>query len=706
MKTAILLVTGNSLSLAETLHQEMNDSEIFTLEHFPGCTYISSLSDFIEENFDEYDAFIFICAMGICVRTIAPHVKDKHTDPAVICVDSMGRNAISVLSGHIGQANKITQDVAHILGANPVISTLSDNSGLWALDTLGQEFGWEVLVGMSHAYYKNIELLDDEEEEESDEGEDYNEEEEYGEDEDEEYDEDEEEEYDEDEEEEYDEDEEEEYDEDEEEEYDEDEEEEYDEDEEEIEDDNSIILQMRDGTNYNERTKEFNVIINLFVNKYRTALLLEIRDEGTDYLERTRPQHVDVYYHRSDMDLSQYKLLIIVSPFMFFDPAIAHIQFIPKILHVGLGLALDPPEFAELFVNLVVGAPGKNICGQAIKEVATIDVKRNVEVIKKLQKLVDVRFYTAEELSQVEVPNPSTTVQKYMGTPSVCEAAAILSSHHGVLYAEKFKGLSNKSTFAIAIENGYLRQGHIEIVGAGPGNPDLISVRGRQMLEKADLILYAGSLVPRELTFCAKPGATVRNSASMDLEEQFALMKKFYDEGKFIVRLHTGDPCIYGAIQEQMNYFDQHQMSYHITPGISSFQAAAAALKSQFTIPEKVQSIILTRGEGRTPMPEREQLHLLARSQSTMCIFLSASIAEQVQEELLQEYPETTPVAVCYHLTWKDERIYRGELKDLAKIVKENNLTLTTMIVVGEAIDNREGLSRLYAHEFKHLFRK
>ena len=665
MKTAILLVTGNSLSLAETLHQEMNDSEIFTLEHFPGCTYISSLSDFIEENFDEYDAFIFICAMGICVRTIAPHVKDKHTDPAVICVDSMGRNAISVLSGHIGQANKITQDVAHILGANPVISTLSDNSGLWALDTLGQEFGWEVLVGMSHAYYENIEILDDDEEE-SDEGEDYNEEEEYGED----------------------------------------EEEEYDEDEEEIEDDNSIILQMRDGTNYNERTKEFNVIINLFVNKYRTALLLEIRDEGTDYLERTRPQHVDVYYHRSDMDLSQYKLLIIVSPFMFFDPAIANIQYVPRILHVGLGLALDPPEFEELFVNLVVGAPGKNICGQAIKEVATIDVKRNVEVIKILQKLVDVRFYTAEELSQVEVPNPSATVQKHMGTPSVCEAAAILSSHHGVLYAEKFKGLSKKSTFAIAIENGYLRQGHIEIVGAGPGNPDLISVRGRQMLEKADLILYAGSLVPRELTFCAKPGAIVRNSASMDLEEQFALMKKFYDEGKFIVRLHTGDPCIYGAIQEQMNYFDQHHMSYHITPGISSFQAAAAALKSQFTIPEKVQSIILTRGEGRTPMPEREQLHLLARSQSTMCIFLSAGIAEQVQEELLQEYPKTTPVAVCYHLTWKDERIYRGELKDLAKIVKENNLTLTTMIVVGEAIDNREGLSRLYAHEFKHLFRK
>lgn len=169
--------------------------------------------------------------------------------------------------------------------------------------------------------------------------------------------------------------------------------------------------------------------------------------------------------------------------------------------------------------------------------------------------------------------------------------------------------------------------------------------------------------------------------------------------------MHTGDPCIYGAIQEQMALFDAHGMSYHITPGISSFQAAAAALQSQFTIPEKVQTIILTRGEGRTPMPEKEKLHLLARSQSTMCIFLSAAIAKDVQRELLEHYPPTTPVAACYKLTWKDERIYRGELKDLAKIIRDNDLTLTTMIVVGEAIDNRHGLSRLYADEFKHLFR-
>ena len=146
-------------------------------------------------------------------------------------------------------------------------------------------------------------------------------------------------------------------------------------------------------------------------------------------------------------------------------------------------------------------------------------------------------------------------------------------------------------------------------------------------------------------------------------------------------------------------------MSYHITPGISSFLAAAAELQSQFTIPERVQTIILTRGEGRTPMPEKEQLHLLAQSQSTMCIFLSAAIVDEVQHELLQEYPEDTPVAACYHLTWPDQRIYRGQLRDLARIVRQNNLTLTTMIVVGEAIGLREGFSRLYADEFHHLFR-
>ena len=198
----------------------------------------------------------------------------------------------------------------------------------------------------------------------------------------------------------------------------------------------------------------------------------------------------------------------------------------------------------------------------------------------------------------------------------------------------------------------------------------------------------------------------MRSSADMNLDEQCQLMKEWYDRGALIVRLHTGDPCIFGAIQEQMAYFDRHHMHYHITPGISSFLAAAAELRSQFTIPGRTQTIILTRGEGRTPMPEREQLHLLARSQSTMCIFLSAAIVDEVQRQLLTAYPEDTPVAACYHLTWPDQRIYRGTLKDLARLVHDNHLTLTTMIVVGWAIDNRQGLSLLYDSHFTHLYRK
>ena len=342
----------------------------------------------------------------------------------------------------------------------------------------------------------------------------------------------------------------------------------------------------------------------------------------------------------------------------------------------------------------------------AVKVVTTIELKKDEPMVADLVRNLSAKMqiYRPEELKDIEVPNPSGKVFEVTGAYSVSEATALKSAGNTKLLLEKQKGQvtpGNDFTFAVALDREAERSGFIEIVGAGPGD----SVRGKRLLEKADLILYAGSLVPIELTYYAKPGATVRSSASMTLEEQFALMKEFYDRGLFIVRLHTGDPCIYGAIQEQMAFFDRYGMRYRITPGISSFLAAAAALRSQFTIPEKVQSIILTRGEGRTPMPEKEKLHLLARSQSTMCIFLSASIAEEVQRELLECYPPETPVAACYHLTWKDEKIFRGELRNLAAIMKENNLTLTTMIVVGEAIGNREGLSKLYSNHFTHLFR-
>ena len=556
----------------------------------------------VGRQWNKFDAFIFIGAMGICVRTIAPYIKDKHEDPAVVCVDSLGLNAVSVLSGHIGGANDLTHEVAALIGARKVITTQSDNAGLWALDTLSDRFDWPVA---------------------------------------------------------------------------------------------SDIDDMQD-------------CVYAFVNREPTALLLEARDEGTDYLEATKPEHVTIINDISEANPNKYKLLIIVSPFNRSAPdGMLELHFVPMVGTVGFGLAHEPDDYEyiydqidEAFANRGVLPCAHNYC--------TIDVKSEEPFVDMLvlDYQEEVKFFSAEELAAVEVPNPSDTVAKHVGTPSVCEAAAILGSNHGKLIVPKVKG--KNWTAALAIDYKHLRskQGHIEIVGAGPGDPDLVSVRGRKMLERADLILYAGSLVPKALTECHKPGAVVRSSADMNLEEQCALMKEHYDKGHFIVRLHTGDPCIFGAIQEQMAFFDQNGMSYHITPGISSFLAAAAELQSQFTIPERCQTIILTRGEGRTPMPEKEQLHLLAKSQSTMCIFLSAAIVDDVQRELLQEYPEDTPVAACYHLTWPDQKIYRGKLKDLAKIVHDNKLTLTTMLVVGEAIDNRQGLSALYDKRFTHLFRQ
>ena len=586
-KIAVIRISETDKGIALLLQREL------------GATIISR--QLVGQQWKDYDAFVFIGAMGICVRTIAPYIEDKHTDPAVVCVDSMGMNAISVLSGHIGGANNLTRDIAAMIGAREVITTQSDNAGLWALDTFAERFNWAI-------------ASDD----------------------------------------------------------------------------------------------DMNKCIFAFVNREPTALLMEICDEGTDYLEKTLPEHVTIVKSLEEVDPKKYKLVILVTPYNLCVPnGMLELHFVPMIAALGFGLAHHPDDYEDIYdeIDEAMSQIGVLPC---YKRYCTIDVKQDEEFCAMLVDDLgeDLVFYTAEELAKVEVPNPSKTVQKHVGTPSVCEAAAILGSNNGKLIVPKMKG--KNWTAALAIDYKYLREkhGHIEIVGAGPGDPDLVSVRGRKMLERADLILYAGSLVPKALTDCHKPSAVVRSSADMALEEQCALMKEHYNRGHFIVRLHTGDPCIFGAIQEQMAFFDANHMDYHITPGISSFLAAAAELQSQFTIPERCQTIILTRGEGRTPMPEKEQLHLLARSQSTMCIFLSASIVDDVQRQLLMEYPETTPVAACYHLTWPDQRIYRGQLKDLAKIVHDNHLTLTTMLVVGEAIDNRQGLSALYDKHFTHLFRK
>ena len=625
-KTVIIVVSESSLPIARSVAGDISSREHFSAserkdqsgterdipEQSTDIQIVTKketgpYSKFLKDNWQDLDAVIFIGALGICTRSIAPALKNKYDDPAVVCIDSTGRYVIPVVSGHIGGANDLARQIAGHIGAQAVVTTQSDNEGLWALDTLGRSYGWQT---------------------------------------------------------------------------------------------EATPAQM-------------NRAIFAFVEKKPTALLLEVRDAGTAFLERTKPGHVLLCYRREDLDPKDFDLLIAVTPRCLPEipgdkPVLA---FHPPVLHLGFGCRkLCVPAGIPAYIEAQLREAGWSPL--SVATVGTIELKKDEPLLQALLARwpqAHAAIYPSGILAAVDVPNPSEKALEATGSAGVAEAAALESAHGGPLLMEKQKGRlteGNDFTFALARDAASLRAGHIEIVGAGPGDPELVSVRGKRFLEQADLILYAGSLVPVELTHYAKPGCTVRSSASMDLEEQFALMKAFYDKGLLVVRLHTGDPCIYGAIQEQMAFFDRYGMHYHITPGISAFQAAAAALRSQFTIPEKVQTIILTRGEGRTPMPEREQLHKLAQSQSTMCIYLSAAIVEEVQAELLQAYPPETPVAACYKLTWKEERIYRGALKDLAKIVRDNNLTLTTLLVVGEAIGNREGLSRLYAHEFKHLFRK
>lgn len=605
MNIAVIAVSPQGITIAEQLKAEWQEQlTIFSTHQHSSVESIRNIKEHVDAHFGDYSAWVFIGAMGICIRTIAEHVQHKYHDPAVINIDSTGRFVVSVLSGHVGGANELTEHIASLLGAQAVVSTQTDNTGLWALDLFSRKYGWAQVNNMGG----------------------------------------------------------------------------------------------------------LNKPIALYTNGKPTALLLEVRDKFTLELERTHTEHVDIYYKREDLDESKYELILVVSPRVY-ETSKPCIQYIPKSLALGLGCRYQcaPKDIPEYICNEIRRL---GYYPEAIKRIGTIDLKKDEPLLKEMLQLLNIEeadIYTSEDLAPVEIKNPSDYVFKVTGVYGVAESASRLSARMGSIVIEKQKGMlhdGNDFTFAVSIDRAYERRGHIEIVGAGPGDPDLCSIRGRAFLEIADLILYAGSLVPRALTTCHKPGATVRSSADMNLEEQFALMKEFYDKGLLVVRLHTGDPCIYGAIQEQMAFFDEYDMSYHITPGISSFQAAAAALRSQFTIPEKTQTIILTRGEGRTPMPEKEKLHMLARSQSTMCIFLSAGIVDDVQAQLLEHYPEDTPVAACYHLTWPDERIYRGQLKDLAKLVHDNKLTLTTMLVIGEAIDNRKGLSRLYADEFKHLFRK
>jgi len=603
MTIAIIASTECGLSLALRLVAELPESAVFSTHPSADgrARRIASIRSFLDTDFHTFGVFVFIGALGICVRSIAPFLDDKRRDPAVVNLDETGRYVQSVLSGHIGGANALARRIAHILGAVPVITTASDVQDLWALDLLAPTHGWTA-----------------------------------------------------------------------------------------------------------DATPDLTTVIALFVNRRPTALLLDVQDRGTEHLERSRPDHVTLFYRYEDIPFDRFDLLI-AATYRVYDAPVPTLHLWARALALGIGCTRGcDGDGLVASVGQLLRANG--LAPAAVCVIASAALKDDEPALHACADHLGAPFLVFDDarLRAQPVPTPSSAVLAKIGVPSVAEAAALAAAEQPVLLLTKQKVAldSGHHTLAVALARQAQRRARIAIIGAGPGDPDLISVRGRQLLEQADLVLYAGSLVPVELTACAKPGAEVRSSAGLDLDGQIAVIGAHYARGHLIVRLHTGDPCLYGATQEQMAEFDARGWDYFIVPGISAFQAAAARLRSEFTVPELVQTIILTRGEGNTPMPAGESLAELAQHRATLCIYLSAGLAEDVQRQLLLHYGPQTPLAVLYHVSWPDERVFRGELAELVDIVRANDLTRTTLIVVGEAIGARRNRSHLYDAAKEHGFRR
>ncbi|MDO5784936.1 MAG: precorrin-4 C(11)-methyltransferase [Eubacteriales bacterium] len=243
----------------------------------------------------------------------------------------------------------------------------------------------------------------------------------------------------------------------------------------------------------------------------------------------------------------------------------------------------------------------------------------------------------------------------------------------------------------------------IYFVGAGPGAVDLITVRGAALLERADVVVYAGSLVNPAHLERTKKGCAIYDSASMTLEQVMDVMLPADREGKTVVRLHTGDPSIYGAIREQMDILDAQGVAYEVCPGVSSFCGAAAALRAEYTLPDVSQTVILSRMAGRTPVPERESIRSLAAHGSTMVLFLSSSMLGKLSAELIAGgYAPETPAAIVYKATWPDEKVIRTTVSGLEQAAKENGISKTALITVGGFLGDQYERSKLYDPAFSH----
>jgi precorrin-4 C11-methyltransferase len=466
------------------------------------------------------------------------------------------------------------------------------------------------------------------------------------------------------------------------------------------------------------------------VNGAPVAIVQEVGRPGSWLDERDLPANVTFVRALSDLPLREYESIVWVTDRLrrtdfqsvpsedgrIFNPSYGErtLWFRPRSLVLGVGCerGLSAEALEDGLDRFLLE---HRFARAAVATVASVDIKADEEAIIEVARRSgwQTSFYPAEELARVvAAPNPSEVVARCVGTPGVAEPAALLASGAAQLLVEKQVIASplapQRMTFALARLTAFetpSAPNPVLFVGAGPGDPDLVTLKAKRALARADVVVYAGSLVPEEVLRHAPATAALHNSAPLTLEEVMAVMVPAARSGKRVVRLHSGDTSLYSAIQEQMTRLDEVGVGYEVVPGVSAFQAAAAALKAEFTLPEVVQTVILTRAEGETPMPAGESLAEMARHRATLCIFLSARLADRVQEQLLTAYPADTPAAILYRVSWPDEKIVLTELGSLAEEVRRHKLSRTTLIVVGEAVRGRRNRSRLYSAEHGHIFR-
>jgi precorrin-4 C11-methyltransferase len=469
-----------------------------------------------------------------------------------------------------------------------------------------------------------------------------------------------------------------------------------------------------------EPADRLKAVAMALVNGEPVAIVQEIGSTGSWLNTLDLPAHVVFATHVTHLPAQHFRYVVWITDRLVTDlhgfEAEHILWYRPKSLVLGVGCERGIAA-AALADGLERFLQQAHLSKTSITALASLDRKADEEAIIALAQHHgwQTSFYPAEILAQVPgMARPSSVVQQCVGTPGVAEPAALQTAQTPHLLVPKeviTSALSpQRMTFALARAAAFHTQtattGQVTFIGAGPGDPELLTVKARRVLGQADVVIYAGSLVPEAILHYAPATATLHNSAPLTLEQVMALMRTAVHAGKQVVRLQSGDLSLYSAIQEQITRLEAEDITYEVIPGISAFQAAAAALRSELTIPEVVQTIILTRGEGQTPMPDGESLAALAAHQASLCLFLSARLSQKVQTQLLTAYPPETPVAILYRVSWPDEKIVVTELQHLHRTIRQHKLTRTTLILVGKAIGARMHRSRLYDATHAHIFRR